>query len=279
MKTFESGWQNAERIKFYVRGWEPGRKPKAFVALLHGLDEHTGRYAHVGEAFAGAGYAMAGFDLRGHGRSGGPRGHTPNYERLLDDLGDFLVQMRARYRGRPVFLYGHSLGGNLVINYALRRKADLKGVIATAPWLRVGYQLPAARVALARALNVVAPSFTEKSGLETAALSHDAEVVRAYEQDPLVHDRISVRLFTQMDRSGLWALEHAADFPVPLLLMQGTADRLVSARASREFAERAGKRVTWRAWEGWYHEIHNEPQKARVIQVMIRWMDSRLRDG
>src|SRR5512146_2483768 len=125
MKPFESGWQNAEGIEFHVQGWEPDKRAKAVVVLIHGLGEHTGRYAHVGKAFAKAGYALVGFDLRGHGRSGGPRGDIPSYDSLLDDIGDFLAQMQARYARKPVFMYGHSLGGNLAMNFVLRRKAKL----------------------------------------------------------------------------------------------------------------------------------------------------------
>lgn len=278
MKTFESGWQNSEGIRFFVRGWEPDKRLKAVVVLVHGHGEHTGRYAHVGQAFAASGYALVGFDLRGHGRSGGPRGHTPDYERLLDDLTDFLTQMKVRYPKKPVFLYGHSLGGNLVLNFVLRRKPKVQGVIATAAWLQTTFKLPAARLAVARALNRILPSFTEATGLETAALSHDVRVVEAYVHDPLVHSRISVRLFSGISESGVWAAEHAANFPIPLLLMHGTADRIISPGAARAFAERAGKKVTWRGWEGWYHEIHNEPQGTRVLKVMTGWMDARLRE-
>lgn len=279
MRTFESGWQNAERIAFYVRGWEPDKTPKAVVVLLHGLGEHAGRYAPVGEGLAAASYAAVGLDLRGHGRSGGRRGHTPTYERLLDDLADFLAQIEARYPGRPVFLYGHSLGGNLAINYVLRRKSMLHGVIATAPWLRLAYMPPVWRVVLARALNPFVPGFTQKSGLEVAALSRDAKIAEAYIHDPLVHDSISVRLYVAMYESGLWALEHAEEFPLPLLLMHGTADRLTSFEASREFAERGGRKVTWRPWNGYYHELHNEPQRAEVLKAMVQWMDDRLREA
>ena len=277
MKTFESGWQNSEGIRFFVRGWEPNKRVKAVVILVHGLGDHTGRYAQVGKAFAAAGYALVGFDLRGHGRSGGPRGHTPSYERLLDDLSDFVAQMKARYAKKPMFIYGHSMGGNLVLNFILRRKPKLQGAIVTAPWLETAVPVPPARVAVARALDRILPGFTQPSGLETAGLSHDVRVVEAYVHDPLVHDRISVRLFTGMHDAGSWAANHAADLPMPLLLMQGTADRLVSPRAARALAEHGGKKVTWRAWEGWYHEIHNEPQGTRVLNVMTEWMDRRLR--
>jgi acylglycerol lipase len=278
LKIYESSWQNAERIKFHVRGWEPLRPPKATVALVHGLGEHVDRFGHVGEALTQAGYALAGFDLRGHGQSGGPRGHTPSYEHLLDDIADFLLLMQARYPSRPVFLYGHSLGGNLVLNYALRRKPPLHGVIATSPWLEVVHKVPAWKLAFARTVVGIVPTLSQASGLETAALSRDPAVVAAYDADPLVHDQISVKLFSEAHNAGRWALQHAAEFPLPLLLMHGTGDRITSWKASQEFAEHAGAVATWRAWDGWFHELHNEPQKARVMQVMVEWMDARLSD-
>lgn len=277
MKTFESGWENDQGIKFYVRGWEPEGKPLAVVVLVHGHGEHVGRYAHVGEAFTKAGYALTGFDLRGHGKSGGPRGHTPTYEALMDDISDFLAQVGKRYPKIPMFIYGHSLGGNLVLNFTLRRKPNVEGVIATGPWLKLAFDPPAVQVALARLMNRISPGFTQDSKLDTTALSHDAELVKAYNEDPLVHDKISSRLFVGIYDSGLWALEHASEFPVPILLMHGTGDRLTSALASREFAERGGKNVTWRAWEGWYHEIHNETNKEEVLKVMTDWMDERIK--
>jgi alpha-beta hydrolase superfamily lysophospholipase len=277
MKTFSSGWQGADGTQFYLHGWEPDKKPKAIVALVHGIGEHSGRYAHVGEAFAKAGYALVGFDLRGHGKSGGPRGHIPSYDTMMNDIADFLDLLEKRYRKLPTFLYGHSLGGNQVINFSLRRKPKLKGVIATSPWLKLPFQPPAVQITLGKVMNRIAPGFTQSSKLDTAALSRDPEVARTYERDPLVHDKVSARLFVDFGNAGLWALEHAAEFPLPLLLMHGTADRLTSAEASREFAERGGKHITWRQWKGFYHEIHNEPEKAEVLKVMIGWMNARLK--
>jgi len=195
---------------------------------------------------------------------------------MLADLSDFLGQIKSRYPHAPVFLYGHSLGGNLILNFALRRKAPVQGAIVTGAWLKVAFEPPAAKVAVARALNRVVPGFTQEWGLETPALSHDTEIVEVYDADPLVHGRISARLFVAFYDAGKWALEHASEFPLPLLLMHGTADRVTSLEASREFAMRAGKIVTWRAWEGLYHEIHNEPARGKVVGAMIHWMDGRL---
>jgi alpha-beta hydrolase superfamily lysophospholipase len=277
MQNFEANWQGKDGIAFYLRGWMPDGKAKAVVALVHGWGEHSGRYVHVGRAFTKAGYAMVGFDLRGHGQSGGARGDAPGYSVLMDDIAGFLLQLRPRFPKLPVVLYGHSLGGNLVLNFALRRRPKVRGVIASSPWLALAHEPPAYRLALARVINVLAPGFTQKSGMETAAISRDAAVVAAYKQDPLVHDQISARLFSAIHESGLWALDHAAEFPVPLLLMHGTADRLTSVEASREFAARGGKNVTARFWDGWYHELQNEPGKARVFAVMLKWMDALLK--
>jgi alpha-beta hydrolase superfamily lysophospholipase len=275
MDTFEWKWKSRDGLDLYARGWKP-EAPKAVVVLVHGHGEHVNRYPHVAAAFTAAGYALQGFDLRGHGQSAGQRGHTPVYESLMDDIADFIADARKRYPGLPVFLYGHSMGGNQVINYVLRSPQGLKGVIATGPWLKLAFDPPAAQVLVAKLLNSVAPSFSLASGLSQDALSRDPEVVRKYAADPLVHDKISVRLYTGMYGNGFWALEHAADLKIPMLLMHGSADKLTSAPASREFAQKAGSLVTLKIWDGFYHEIHNEPEQAEVLQTMVSWLDSQM---
>src|SRR5512146_284065 len=173
MKTFESTWTDKQGLKFYAKGWEPDKAPKAVVALVHGHGEHIGRFAHVGEAFSNAGYALMGFDLRGHGRSGGPRGHTPSIEAYMQDIDLLLEHVHARYPGLPTFLYGHSLGGILVLNYGLRRKPKLNGVIATSSGLHTALEQQPAKIMMARVLGGVAPTVLIPSGLATSGLSHD----------------------------------------------------------------------------------------------------------
>jgi len=191
---------------------------------------------------------------------------------LMDDIATFFKQVDERFPGLPRFLYGHSLGGNLVLNYTLRRKPDLRGVIATGPWLELAFQPPASQVRLGRIMNGIAPGFTQHSKLDTKGLSHDQAVVTAYENDPLVHDKISARLFVNTYESGLWALDHAAEFPLPLLLMHGAADPITSAKGSQKFAEKAGDKVTLKVWDGMYHEIHNELEQKQVFAYMLDWL-------
>jgi len=278
MKRSEWNWKSRDGLEMYAQSWEPEKPSKGTIALVHGLGEHIGRYEHVGIAMTNAGFALTAFDLRGHGKSGGARGHTPSYDAMMTDLDMFLDLTAGRYPGLPRFAYGHSMGGNLVINFALRRKAELEGVIATGPWLKLAFEPQPSKVTLGKLMNSIFPGFSQTSGLDTKALSRDVNVVHAYETDPLVHDKISARLFVEMYQTGLWAFEQAVNFPLPTLLMHGSADTITSPEASRQFAQSAGEKVTLRIWEGCFHEIHNEPEKEEVIKTIIAWLETRLSD-
>jgi acylglycerol lipase len=268
-------------LSLYFQGWEPENSPAAAVCLVHGLGEHSGRYGHVAAALNQAGYALLAFDLRGHGRSGGQRGHSPTCAAMLDDVDQLLGQAAARFPGRPRFLYGHSLGGGLVLCYVLRccspangrEVPDLAGVIATGPTLRTAFAPPAWKLAVGKVTYNLLPAMSMPNGLDRSALSRDPLVVELYNRDPLVHDRLSARLGMDILRSGELALEHAAQLPVPLLLMHGAEDRITSAGASREFADRSNGMCTLKIWDGLYHEIHNEPDKQQVLEYMIAWLN------
>lgn len=279
MKTFESKWDGNDGIMFFTQGWEPDTDPKALIALVHGLGEHTGRYAHVGKVMTDAGYAMVGFDLRGHGKSGGARGHFPSLRTVMQDIKEFLVFLAQRYPELPQFLYGHSLGGLLVLTFALKDNAGVKGVIATGPGLRSPIHDQKLKVAMAKLLGSLVPSIQLSSDLEVTALSRDQNVVKAYVNDPLVHDRMSLGF----GKAGLDATDqvfnHAAEFPVPLLIMHSKIDKITYSSGSEDFARlvaEAGNDVTLKLWEGLYHELHNEPEKAEVFAFMAEWLDKHL---
>jgi acylglycerol lipase len=274
MNHIEFTRQSPDKLQFYFQGWEPETSPRAVVCLVHGLGEHTGRYAHVAAALNDAGYAVLGFDLRGHGKSEGLRGHTPSYDMLMDDIGRLLAETAKRYPGKAQFIYGHSLGGNLVLNYALRRKPSLAGVVSTSPAIRVAEPLPATQLTMAKVMNKLQPTMQMPNGLKLEGLARDPEVIRAYKNDPLVHQKISVRLAVEMLQAGEWALAHAAEFPLPLLLVHGSADQLTSAAATQEFAGKVRGDCTLKIWDGFYHETHNEPEKTEVLGFMLAWLQS-----
>ena len=277
MNSFESSWKSKDGLDLFGRAWEPGeRKPKAVICHVHGLGEHSGRYVHVAQAFTKAGYAMLSLDLRGHGRSGGARGHIPSFDAFMDDIDLLIEQARLRYPGLPVFLYGHSLGGILVLNYGLRRKPDLKGVLATGPGLHTALELQPVKIALAKVLGSLIPTVAMSSGLDAKMISHDPSVVKAYVNDPLVHDRVTLGFGKHMLGATRYALDHAAEFPLPLLLIHGKEDRIAFPSSSTEFASPLKDKCTLMLWDGLYHEVHNEPEKAEVLNVMTIWMDARL---
>jgi len=276
MQSGTFNFETKDGLTLLGRVWQTKGDPKGVVNLVHGLGEHSGRYAHIAEALTKAGYHFIGFDLRGHGLSEGKRGHTPNYEYLMDDVALFLEKSHGFFGGdQPHFLYGHSLGGSIVLNYGLRRKPELAGVIATDPALALSFEPPKAKVTLGRMLAQIAPAFTMNNTLDVNALARDAAVVKAYQDDVLVHERLSAKLSMELLNSGQYALDHAAEWQLPLLLMHGTEDRITSCKASEAFASRAGASVTLKLWDGYFHEIHNDLGKEEVIAAMIAWLNEK----
>lgn len=264
-------------IEIYGSKWMPKSTPCALVLAIHGHGEHIGRFKPMAEYFIQNSIGFMGIDLRGHGRSGGKRGHTPNYELLLDDVGLFIDKASREYPELPLFLYGHSMGGNIVTNYVLRcDPSQLSGAIFSSPWYKLAFEPPAFKVALGKLMNGIFPAFTQSSELDTNALCSDPAKVKAYEEDPLVHDKISAGLFFTVYSAGLWALENANKLRLPALLTHGDQDALTSADASLEFAERAGTNLEFRLWKGYMHEPHNEPEKDKVFRLLTGWIRSRI---
>jgi len=262
-------------LSLFGRAWVSStKKSKGIIHLIHGLGEHSGRYDHIGKALSENGYHLAAFDLRGHGLSEGPRGHAPGLTHLFDDMCIFLDESK-KYLGNslPTFLYGHSLGGNLVINFGIRNHFNLRGAIVTSPALQIITPQPKLKVALTKFLAKKLPRFTMKNGLERNALSRNAAIVKAYQDDVYVHDKVSVRMSLDLLESGLNALDNAEQWNAPLLLMHGTADRITSWKASKEFAHKAGEAVELIPWENYYHELHNDLGSEIVIKKMIEWLD------
>jgi len=276
MKHIEFKFKTFDELQLFGQSWQPEGQSRAVVCLVHGIGEHGGRYAHVAEALIQAGYILFAFDLRGHGKSSGPRGHTPSYEALMNDISSLLEVVNKEFSQLPFFLCGHSLGGNLVLNYILRRQPQLKGAIVTGPFLRPTFEFPAFKMILGKIVAQLFPAFFQKSGFDAKILSHDTEAVHAYENDPLVHDHISARMFISVYQSGKWALEHASEFSLPLLLMHGGDDRLNSSEASREFADKINENCTFKIWDDFYHKILNELGKEKVLKFMIDWLDKQV---
>lgn len=252
--------------------WIPSGQTKASVCLIHGLGEHCGRYVHVADAFNKAGFAVTAFDLRGHGKSEGRRGHAAGFEPLMDDIGLLLDHARSLSPDVPLILFGHSLGGSLVLHYGLKTKNAVNAIIASSPLLRLAFEPPVWQLEMLKTLNRFHVNLLIPSRIEAAALSRDPATIEAYKTDPLNHGRISPALAADMLEAGKWNLENAAALTLPVLLMHGSADRITSCDASREFAENSGENCTLKIWPGLFHELHNEPEKQGVIDFTVRWI-------
>jgi alpha-beta hydrolase superfamily lysophospholipase len=260
-------------LRLYAWVCRPTGPIQGVIALIHGMGEHSRRYDHLTAYWASNGYASAGFDLRGHGRSQGPRGHTPSFEHLMDDIALFTAQVAQELPGYPLYLYGHSMGGNLALNFLIRRQPALTAGIASAPYLRLAFEPPKFKLILARLLYRILPALTFPSGLDASCLSHDPEVVRRFREDPLVHDRISVAFFTGIQAAGEDALNRAAELTLPVLVMHGSADRITSPAASEAFVTSSNGRATFKGWPGYFHELQNEPEWQPVARFVLDWLN------
>lgn len=276
MHPSESYWLLSNGFKLFAQDWNHTDPTRAVVCLVHGIGEHSGRYQHVAEFLNNHNIAMLAFDLRGHGKSDGLRGHIDSYDLFLDDIDRLIQEAGQRYPDAPVFLYGHSLGGNLIIYHALKRKSQVAGIISTGP-VMVPDNVPPLKLLLGKALYSLMPTFRMTNSLDRTGLSRDPLVVEKYNQDPLVHNKISTRLGLDMLESGKWLIAHASEITVPLLVMQGSADRLVSVRATREFIQSTPPdMVLYKEWENAYHELHNDVIKDEVLKYVLDWIESKL---
>jgi alpha-beta hydrolase superfamily lysophospholipase len=276
MTVTEWSWVSKDRARFYAVDWRPSQ-PRAAILLVHGLGEHCRRYDPVAEAFCASGLALLSYDQRGHGRTTGKRGHIPAMERAMDDIEHFLSETEARFPGLPRFLYGHSMGGVEVLNYTLSRHPQINGVVCTSPGLATGEPVSRAKLFIGNLLYSLLPDMTMPNGLDFNNLSHDKAVIDAYNKDPLVTPLVSARLGLDLINTGRWVEEHGEDFALPLLLMQGTGDHVVSPAATRRFAARVPSTlIVYREWEGLFHELHNEFERASVLREITTWIQSHM---
>ena len=220
---------------------------------------------------------MLGFDHIGHGKSDGQRGHIPSLDAHLDNVDRILEEAAERFPGIPRFVFGHSMGGSLAINHAIRRTPDLAGLVVSAPWLRLSQTLPTIRFSFMKLMNLVWPSFSISRGSDPSKLTRDEEVATACWDDPLNHGRISARQLIVALKSGAWAMENAPRFTHPLLMVHGDADQVTCPQASEQFADITRGECEFRLLAGFRHEPHNEPEREQVIQSYIRWVAGRLK--
>jgi len=274
MEHREGTFQGAGGLELYYQSWRAEGKSLAVLAIIHGFGEHSGRYTNVVNHLIPKGYAVFGFDLRGHGRSPGQRGHINSWDEYREDVRAFLQMTSRREPNQPVFMLGHSMGALIALDYVLRDSAGLRGaIISGAPLEPVGVAKPFL-VMLARVLSRVWPRFSLPLGLDAKGISRDPDVVKAYEADPLVHGKTTVRWGTEILQTIEWAKAHAAEVNIPILLIHGGSDPLNSPDGTRNFFEKViSPDKEMKVYLGSYHEAHNDLDYGQVMNDIAQWLE------
>jgi alpha-beta hydrolase superfamily lysophospholipase len=261
----------------------PGRvwcaeRPRAVIGIVHGLGEHSGRYAALASDLVRARCTVVSLDLPGHGEAQGPRGDVPSWTAVRDNV---IPAMFTAPRGLPdqpanlpQILLGHSMGGVLALDYALAHPRTLLALVLSAPALRSPMP-PWWQLALANVARATAPSTGFPNGLDPNGISRDTEVVKAYRDDPRVHDRISPRLYFAFNEARQRCMRDARSLQVPTLVLQGMADRLVDPKGALEFAGAAPHGIVrFVTLKETFHEIFNDRGREAVIQDLAAWLDA-----
>jgi alpha-beta hydrolase superfamily lysophospholipase len=279
MTDLSESLRTHDGLNLHLRPWPCAAPARGSVLIVHGLGEHIGRYAHVARQLNGWGWSVLGYDQRGHGRSEGARGRLNQADDLLQDLAAVIDAARAAWPGKLVLL-GHSLGGLVAARFVAG------GIAPAAPWARAVDALVLSSPALDPGLKAgqklllaltgrLTPNLAVGNGLNPDWISHDAQVVRNYVADPLVHDRITPRLARFIVDGAAAVAERAADWSVPTLLLYAGSDRCVAPAGSAGFAAAAPQaRVAAHEFRPLFHEIFNEPEQAEVFAVLREWLDA-----
>jgi len=269
----------SDGVKLFYRHY-PAESEKARLVIAHGLGEHSGRYVNVIERLLPRGISVWVPDHRGHGQSEGRRGHVLNFMQYLTDLKSMLELAREGMIGDcNCFLLGHSMGGLLAIYYAQRYPEHIDGVVASSPALGMVIEVPAAKKILGSLMSYLWPSLTLGNELDAGKISHDPDVVSAYGNDPLVHDRVSARFFTELMAAMQTVDQQISSLKVPILMQVAGDDHLVNARTAVQFFEKLQTPdKTLHVYEGLYHEIYNElaVQREKVLLDLVGWLVERI---
>jgi alpha-beta hydrolase superfamily lysophospholipase len=276
-QAHREGWfRGAGGLSLFRRTWRPTGPARAVLINVHGLGDHSGLYPALVEHFTARGIAVYAPDVRGNGRSPGQRAYVERWDEYREDLERFVAVVRQEEPGPPIFLLGNSLGGLIVLDYVLHRPEGIRGVIAASPPLgRLG--VPAPLLALGRVLSRVWPRFSVRTGMDLSGLARDPAVVETVLADPLFHRVGTARLSTEVLAAIARVQAAAARFPLPLLILHGSADRMVLPDGSRAFVARVGHPDReLREYAGAFHVLFADLDRERVLTDVEQWIAARL---
>lgn len=271
-------FSSRDGLKIFYQKWV-SKQVKGVVVIAHGLGEHSSRYMHLLEEMSGQDVSFYVLDHRGHGRSEGKRGHVSSFNDFVADL-DILIQMaHSENPGLPLILLGHSMGGVIAFQYTLRHSQATDALILSSAGLIPILEVPGWQQRLVRILSRIAPGLAIANGLNAAGLSHDQTIMDSYLNDPLVHDKVTVRWFTEFISAGQESLSRAGELTVPLLIIHGRNDPIVDYQGSIKTMEQASSPdKTLYIFNGLLHETMNESleQRQDVLAKVGEWIMNHL---
>jgi len=264
--------QTSGHQQIFTRICLPESRLAGILLVVHGLGEHCGRYAtHFSKFYTGHDYGIVAFDLPGHGKSEGPRGHIDKPFALIEIIDHLLKKIIDRFPSLATYIYGHSFGGEITLWYTLVRKPAISGVILSAPLIGPKDPVPFPKLIVAKTMERVMPSFSMDNGLPINMLSRDPEIITQYQADPLVHSRLSARTGMIIINRGKWISDHIHENTENILLMVGGNEGIVNLKAVEQLAKNSSK-IHLKIWPNLYHELHNEPEKIEVVTYTLNWM-------
>jgi alpha-beta hydrolase superfamily lysophospholipase len=279
MHRSEETFLGQSGLELYSQSWHPSGKTRAKLTIVHGVAEHSDRYMNLVNGLVEPGYALYAYDQRGHGKSEGQRGYIESWSEYRADLGTFLNLVRKSEPSVPVFLYGHSMGALVILDYLLNESNGVQGAILSGSPIDSSQATSPALILTARLLSRIWPTFSLATPIQPSQLSCDARVVQAYQEDPSVFKVLTVRWGTEYLATQEWVKEHASEIELPVLIIHGGEDTLCAPQSS-EFLFEAfrSEDKTLKIYPSYFHEVHNEPGNVTVIEDINNWIDSHLSD-
>ncbi|HEV3233201.1 MAG TPA: alpha/beta hydrolase [Candidatus Dormibacteraeota bacterium] len=272
----ELNFQVSDGLRLHYDVWRPEGETRRLVILVHGFADHSGRFSYLVPHLAGRGAVVYAYDQRGQGRSPGKTGHVANFQRLVDDLDEFVRLATEREAGIPPFLYAHSTGAIAALHYLYENPLAVEGAVLSAPCLMLTFEPPGWKSTLGRTISTVVPGFTMQAGFEPGTVSRDEQVVADNKADPLVSQKMTARFYTEVYLKAMpAALARIDQLQTPYLVLQGTEDRLVSPRVADEFEQRAAAHGIVKRYEGGFHESHNDIHREEVFADVDAWIEGR----
>jgi acylglycerol lipase len=273
MNHVEGNFKGVRNANIYYQAWLPEGNVRAVLLVVHGLGEHSGRYMNLVNHVVPLGYTVYGLDHIGHGKSEGAREVVERFEDYTDTLAIYHNMVKGWQTGKPIFLLGHSMGGLIASDYLIEHQAHFRGAVISAPAIKVSDSISRATIAIGKILSVLAP----KAGvlaLNPNGVSRDPEVVAAYLNDPLVfHGKTPARLAAELLKAMLRVTAEAGRITLPFIVVQGGEDKLVAPAGAQMLYDKASSEdKTIKVYEGLYHEMFNEPERARVLKDVETWL-------